>query len=450
MALRVSRLRRFHCLACHHPMEAGDVGALSVLACPSCKKQQTVPARMHDLILQGRRGPVVAGELFAGVEESSGRDVDVMVMESDTGPRAIMVNATVRLYKTLAKLDHPYLQHIYRLTASDEHPVIVVEPRAASVASLMGDKGVHPVQLLHLAIQAARAFRAAEAVGLCHMSLQPAHFQLRAEYTVRVMGFSFWNHIFSSQPEKGWASIAPTAYLAPEVAADNRPNAQSDMYSFGVCLLYFLTKMEPSEKQSARDILRIEQDLIPRDFAEVLSQLLKSKPSDRPVSWSEVVGLLKGEGTVASKAISLTDVAAEEDPRERSALARPRLDEMQSGFLGGMMTSEAEFDADDVLGQIHSMADSSHAVADMMVEHMANAKGDGPVDIMARAIMDGEMDDLSPEDIGSGLTDMGSGLNEIGEEDFDFNAGLKEDGSDTKAVEHEARHQAGESDGTPA
>lgn len=421
-------------------MEAGDAGALSPITCPACKKQQTVPARMSDLVLQRRVGPIVAGELFGGVEESSGRDVDILVMESDSGPRAAMVNATVRLHKTLAKLEHPYIQHIHRFTSSDEHPLIVVEPRAASVASLMGAKGVHPVQMLHLAIQAARAFRAAEAVGLCHMTLQPAHFQLRAEYTVRMMGFSFWNHIFSSQPEKGWASIAPAAYLAPEVAAGQRPDAKSDMFSFGVCLLYFLTKIEPTEKQSARDILRLEQDLIPRDFGEVLTALLKPKPSDRPESWSEVVALLKGEGTSAGKAVTLENAhETDEDPRERSSLARTRLDEMQSGFLGGMATADVEFDADDMMGQLHGMADS-HQAADLASEHMAMARGESPVDIMARAIMDGEMDDISPEDIGSGLTDMGSGLTAMDDSGFRMDAG---DGTDTKMPEHEANAKGG-------
>lgn len=426
-------------------MEAGSAGPLGVVPCPSCQKPQTVPARMNDLVLQRRLGPIVAGELFGGVEESSGREVDILVMESDSGPRAAMVNATVRLHKTLAKLEHPYIQHIHRFTASEEHPIIVVEPRAASVSSLMGPRGVHPVQMLHLAIQVARAFRAAEGAGLCHMSLQPAHFQLRAEYTVRLMGFSFWNHIFSSQPEKGWASIGPAAYLAPEVAAGQRPDAKSDMYAFGACLLYFLTKLEPSEKQSARDLLRSEQDIIPQDFADVLNVLLKQKPADRPDNWSEVVSLLKGDGTVAGgKTITLENAHEkdDEDPRERSALVRPKLEEMQSGFLHGMASADVEFDADDVMGQLHSMADS-HNVTDLVSEHMATVRPDSPVDIMARAIMDGEMDDMSPEDIGSGLTDMGSGLTALDDSGFSIDPPDR-DGTDTKTVEHEAKAKKGD------
>lgn len=414
-------------------MEAGSAGPLSQIVCPACQKSQTVPARVGDLVLQRRVGPIVAGELFGGLEESSGREVDVLVMESDQGPRAAMVNATVRLHKTLAKLEHPYIQHIHRFTASEEHPIIVVEPRATSVASLMGKRGIHPAQMMHLAIQSARAFRAAEGAGLCHMSLQPAHFQLRAEYTVRLMGFSFWNHIFSSQPEKGWASIGPIAYVAPEVAAGQRPDAKSDMYSFGACLVYFLTKEEPNEKMSARDILRAEQDLIPPDFSEILNILLKPKAADRPENWSEVVALLKGEGTAAGrKSVSLanTEPTDDQDLRERSSWSRPKQEDMQSGFLHGMASANVEFDADDVMGQLHGMADSS-SLAALVSEQMANAKPDSPVDIMARAIMDGEMDgemdDLTPADIGSGLTEISGGISDLDATGFDLENGFEMD-----------------------
>ncbi len=382
---------------------------------------------MFDLMLRRRTGAVVAGDIFRGIEETSGREVDILVMESDAGERATMVSATVRLHKALCKLDHPYLYRIHRFMSCGDHPVIVTEPRAESVSSLMGKRGVHPGKLLHLAIQAARGFRAAEGVGIGHMSLQPAYFQLRSESTVRIMGFSLWNHLYSAQPTNGWSNVAPAPYLAPEVARGERPDIRSDIYSFGVCMLYFLTCQEPADKLGARQILRIEQDIIPSNMADMFSAMLMEKPSDRPENWSQVVALLKGEsitrgsrGAIAIQGKEKTDVKKEEEEgQEDSAPVRPRVERHgnehqsdfldQSGFLHGMMEADVEFDVDDVLGQLQDMAGSEDA-AEFASDQMAGARGDSPVDIMAKAVMDGDMDDLRPEDIGSGLISQDAAL----------------------------------------
>ncbi len=391
MALHVTRQRQFNCLACGQPVAAGKMPALSKVTCPTCQKGQTVPARVADLLLQERLRTLAAGDVFRGRDEPLGRKVDVLVMKDAAGPHAALIDATLRVYRALARLDHPYLQHIHRLLQCDGHWVVVTEPRMQSLGSVVGSKNIAPAQLLNLAIQAAHGLEAAASASMCHMALRPSCFQLCSNLTVHVMGFSPWNHLFLAPPAAGWATLAPAAYLAPEVMEGKRPDAQSDMYALAVCLLAFLTRQTPNAARDAADILRHEQ-AIPKGWARVLGVLLAPRPGDRPKEWAQVLALLKGRSKTGSLEAMEETL---EDLRERSTMAHRSLHANDgkgpSGFLDGMMAVDVEFNAEEVMDQILSSASPEDAIF-MTGDQLACSKNESPVDILAKAVMDDDCD----------------------------------------------------------
>lgn len=392
MALHVTRQHHFYCRACGQPMEAGESPALSKITCLSCKEEQLVPACLADLILQEKLGLVAAGEVFRGIDEPLGRKVDILILNHVTGTASALVDATLRVYRALARLDHPYLQRVHRLLACDGHAIVVTEPRTQSLVTLMGKNKMPPEQLLNLAIQAAHGFEAASNAGMCHMCLRPNCFQLSSHVTIRIMGFSPWNHPFLAPPSRGWASLAPTPFLAPEVRHDHRPNTQSDMYAFGVCLLYFLTHQMPDENLSASDILHREQKNLDPEWVSVLATLLTYDPAGRPPNWGWVIAVLKGRR--GSTDLAVTDETLE-DLRERSALAHQSLhatDKVPSGFLDGMVSADVEFNPDEVMNHICAISNPDDAVY-LTGEQLAHGHPSSPVDIATRAVVDGHFDE---------------------------------------------------------
>jgi hypothetical protein len=392
MALHVARQQRFHCASCGHAMSAGHAQALSKVPCPACRVPQSVPACLGDLILREKLWPVMAGEVFRGMDEPLRRTVDVMVMKNATGSHAATVDATIRVFRALAQLDHPYLQHVYQLLSFDGHPVIVLEPSTEPLTLLMNRQKIPPDKLMPFALQAAQGLQVAASAGMCHMNLRPGCFQTRANVSVRIIGFSPWNQPFLAPPTRGWASLAPAAYIAPEVRRGQRPNLKSDLYAFGVCLLYFLTGQEPDETWTAGGILRREQADLPKECVATLSTLLAFKPANRPDNWLQVQALLQGMG--AEHGVEALEEGME-DARERSAMARSSIftedPDGSGGMLTGMVSADVELDMDAMLGQLCDIAGPEHA-ADLTGDQMSGAKVETPVDILTHEVADAGRD----------------------------------------------------------
>jgi hypothetical protein len=391
MALRVNRQHRFNCLSCGQAMAAGEAPALSQVTCPACRKEQTVPAVLGDLVLQKKSGTVVAGEVFRGIDQSLGRKVDVLVMKTSSASRAAVVESSLRVHKTLSQLDHPYLQRIHRLVETDGHAIIVTERRNHSLGTLVRSKPIPPADLLKFAIQSALGLDAAAAAGMNHMSLRPSCFQLCANLTIHMMGFSPWNHPALLPPAMGWGSLAPTAYLSPEVRRGKRPNAQSDMYAFGVCMLFFLTGQSPEDgRATGADIFRRTRDAMPVNWNRALTALLAADPAVRPETWGRVLELLENTSGLAS--IGAPEETAS-DKRERSGIADNFAAKGPSGFLDGMMSANVEMTgADETMFPMGALGGPSDDADFLIDDELANAKTEGPVDILAKAVMNGDFD----------------------------------------------------------
>lgn len=402
MALRVSRIRHFLCSECRSAIEAGEVGPLGSVKCPKCGVPQTVPARMADLVLKRRGGPHPAGDFFSGLEQSTGREVDILVLDSETGPRGRLVSASLRIYKTVARLNHPYLQRVFRVVEDDEHPYVVLEPAHPTALSLVGVDPASPAKVGRIMVQVGRGLRAAAHVGLHHMALHPTQLLVRSERTVHVAGFSPYAYL-SAPPNGGWTFVGSPAFQAPEIGAGQRPDVPSDIYSLAAVSVFLLSGAEPTENRSAATLLGKVKESIPTGMFKALGVMLEANPSARPATWDEAIKLFEpalrsGDSTAmraSLKSGSWTGAlkASKQDDDDRV-----------SGLLDGLASAageeEEEISAEDLIG---NLADEKSSM-DMAAMHMQDAKVESPLDIMTRAVSAGELseddlDEMTPDKV---------------------------------------------------
>lgn len=358
---------------------------------------------MADLVLKRRGGPHPAGDFFSGQEQSTGREVDILVMDAETGPRGRVVSATLRVFKTLARLNHPYLQRVHRVVEDDEHPFVVLEQSHPSALSLVGVDPAAPSKVGRILVQASRGLRAAATVGLGHMAMSPSNLLIRPERTVHVAGFSPYAYL-TAPPSGGWTFVGLPAFQAPEVLAGQRPEVTSDIYALGAVAVFLLTGAEPSGSRTAASLLGKVRDTIPSAMNTTLATMLAGSPSARPANWDEVIKLFEpivksGDSTAMRqglKSASWTGTLKTKLPAQD--------DERVSGMLDGLASAageeDAEISAEDLIGNLSDEKSSM----DMAAMNMQDAKVDSPLDIMTRAVSrgdvtDDDLDELTPDNV---------------------------------------------------
>lgn len=150
------------------------------------------------------------------------------------------------------------------------------------------------------------------AYGVIHRDIKPANILVRASGQPILLDFGL-----STGPALG-RTITQTgqilgtpAYFAPEQLFGRRADVRADLYAVGVMLYEALSGALPHAEAGPAGVLsratrppaglreRVPQ--VPEDVARVIDSLLAVSPSDRPGSAGEVLGLLSGRGSTASR-----------------------------------------------------------------------------------------------------------------------------------------------------
>ncbi|MDX2762996.1 serine/threonine protein kinase [Streptomyces europaeiscabiei] len=202
-------------------------------------------------------------------------------------------------------------------------------------------RGLPVPEVIRWAGQICGGLEAAHKRKLVHRDLKPANVQITAERRGVLLDFGI--ACFQEDAE-GHTRITPTgylvgtpAYMSPEQFEGSPGTIGSDLYSLG-CLLYvMLTGRPPFEGDNARDLwnqhlnqtppapgsLR-NDDTCPQELDDLVLDLLKKDPRDRPADVAEVLSRLKGiqeERTHSSRGLREEAPSAPSSDSRRSRTA---------------------------------------------------------------------------------------------------------------------------------
>ena len=140
------------------------------------------------------------GEVYRARDTRLDRDVAIKILPESFASDADRLMRFEREAKTLAALNHPHIAQIYGLEGGTSVPPSGAAKAAPSVLVMELVEGEDlsqriargPIALddaLPIARQIAEALEAAHESGIIHRDLKPANIKVRADGTVKVLGF---------------------------------------------------------------------------------------------------------------------------------------------------------------------------------------------------------------------------------------------------------------------
>jgi serine/threonine-protein kinase len=247
------------------------------------------------------------GEVYLAEDPRLGRSVAIKLL----APHLVRDQAAkarfIREARAASKLDHPNIGTIYDIGEQDGELFLVLAHYQGETLNQRLERGPLPVdEAVEILRQLALGLEAAHRAGIVHRDIKPANVLVTNSGTAKILDFGLAKLLSDSHgpnmTEAGQVMGTPL-YMSPEQLRGEAIDARTDLWSLGVLAYELLSGVSPFRTASKEGIpSRILRDEpaslrsvpgVPEWLVELVSQLLRKNPAERPQSASEVLGRLQ-------------------------------------------------------------------------------------------------------------------------------------------------------------
>jgi eukaryotic-like serine/threonine-protein kinase len=252
--------------------------------------------------LEARLGAGGMGLLYRATDLALGRAVAVKLLArhlvSDASAKARFIQEA----RAASALDHPNIGTVYDIGEVDGELFIVMALYEGETLKERLEKGRLPIdEAVGTLRQVALGLEAAHRAGTVHRDIKPANILMTTGGTAKIIDFGVAKLLGESQVQMTQAGqpIGTPLYMSPEQLTGERVDARSDLWSLGVLAHEVLSGVSPFQSESSaattKGILNDDPPSlatlpgVPTWLAELVSQLLRKNPAERPQSASELL-----------------------------------------------------------------------------------------------------------------------------------------------------------------
>jgi tetratricopeptide (TPR) repeat protein len=229
------------------------------------------------------------------------RDVAVKVLDAELARDDRSVARFRREARTVGRLEHPNLVTVFDLGQEGARLFIVMQlVEGHSLAERLREGPLPLAEALRMALQLARALRAAHDVGVVHRDVKPANVLIRRDGRVKLTDFGLARAPNEAPLENGWEVVGTPLYMAPEQALGGEVGPAADQYALGALLFHALRGEVPFAGEKVIDVLRQQVEAppppltgVPAGVAQLVGRLLAKAPEDRLADCGQLVEELK-------------------------------------------------------------------------------------------------------------------------------------------------------------
>ncbi len=200
-------------------------------------------------------------------------------------------NRALREARITARLQHVNVVVVYDIAEVDGQPWLVMEyvPSLSLAAALRKEGPLPPYRVANIGAQAAAGLAAAHDVGVVHRDVKPGNVLLGEDGVVKIADFGIARAVDDVMPTATGVLTGTPAYLAPEQAKGEQPNAASDVFALGATLYAAVEGQPPFGLHDnplallhlvAGGQVRPARQAGP--LTDTLTELLRADPADRP------------------------------------------------------------------------------------------------------------------------------------------------------------------------
>ncbi len=245
------------------------------------------------------------GDVWLGRDVTLGREVAVKFLRFPNGvPDQDLIRRFERESRITARLEHPGVPAVYDVGIHEGRSFLVMQRiHGISISDLVAEHGPLPIGWASaIAAQVCAVLVAAHAAGLVHRDLKPSNLMLEPDGSVKVLDFglavaptlSDYSTITNTHQ-----SLGTPAYMAPEQVEAGTSEAATDLYALGCTLHEMLTgervfnaptsfSVMMKQVHDAPPQLRSLRPEVPADLEQLVLDLLRKRPEERPVGAESV------------------------------------------------------------------------------------------------------------------------------------------------------------------
>ena len=252
--------------------------------------------------LEERLGAGGMGVLYRATDLKLGRPVAVKLLARHLVTDETAKARFVREARAASALDHPNIANVHDIGEEDGELFIVMALYEGETLKQRLEKGRLVVQeALVVLRQVTLGLEAAHRAGIVHRDIKPSNILWTSSGAVKILDFGVAKLLDESQAQVTQAGqpIGTVLYMSPEQLTGKPVDARSDLWSVGVLAYEVLAGVSPFQTDSsAATTGRILNDEppslatvpgVPDWLAELVSQLLRKNPAERPQSAGELL-----------------------------------------------------------------------------------------------------------------------------------------------------------------
>lgn len=189
------------------------------------------------------------GAVYKGRQERLGRNVAIKLLPAELADDEQFVARFEREARTLARLDHPGIIHVYDFgQTSDGHLYFVMEfIDGTDIHQMIHGPGLNPAQSLEIIGQVCDALQFAHSQGVVHRDIKPANILVNQAGRVKLADFGLARPMqsgISGQLTLTRVIMGTPDYMAPEQKRGEGDH-RVDLYALGVMLYEMLCGRTP-------------------------------------------------------------------------------------------------------------------------------------------------------------------------------------------------------------
>jgi class 3 adenylate cyclase/tetratricopeptide (TPR) repeat protein len=272
---------------------------------PNDHAPDRAPVRVADgrYVVKGYLGEGGRKRVYLAHDTMLDRDVAVGIVKT----AGLDEEARMRVRReaqSMARLgDHPHVVTVFDIGEENGESYIVSQYMAGGALEEALEQApgrrLDLATTLRVADGVTRALEHAHANGVVHRDLKPANVFLTDDGTPKLGDFGLAFSVERSRLTQPGMILGTVAYMAPEQALGQAPDAASDLYSLGAMLYEMVTGRPPFTGEGLLAVISQHQNSepvapswhgpgVPPDLEQLILELLEKSPADRP-SATEVV-----------------------------------------------------------------------------------------------------------------------------------------------------------------
>ncbi len=282
---------------------------------PSSATESTATASNADRFLgrvlshyriETRLGSGGMGVVYRATDLKLGRAVGIKLLSRQFATSDDAKARFLREARAASALDHPNIGSVYDIAEEAGELFIVMALYQGETLKQRLEKGSVPLaEVTETVRQIALGLQAAHGAGVIHRDIKPANVLMTHTGTIKILDFGLAKMVQDLAPEnvtRAGEVLGTLLYMSPEQARGQMVDRRTDLWSLGVLAYELIAGVSPfhaeSDAATAARILHDEPPLltavpgIPGWLAELIAQMLKKDPAQRPQSASDVLSRL--------------------------------------------------------------------------------------------------------------------------------------------------------------